>query len=229
MTSFILCWFIAQRGGFLHSACAAVGMTKENVSTDSPTVSTAFYVAPRPSSGSPRRASFPQGKLLFRVGRHTASFLRRDNRKVPGTAHRPFPTISLVGNTIQPHRLYSLRCHGDESSPLHWVYHAPMLSFRGSAASRGIFPSCNKNLRKVKFATWEDPSTSFHFGRDDMSIGDTIQPNRLYSGRGGRLIAAPTGVDPFIRTGCIRNAPGTAHRPFPTVSLMGCTVQPHGL
>ena len=25
---FILCWFLLQRGGFLHSACAAVGMTK---------------------------------------------------------------------------------------------------------------------------------------------------------------------------------------------------------
>ena len=70
----------------------------------------------------------------------------------------------------------------------------------------------------------------------------SIQPHRLYSKRGGRLIAAPTGVVPFNRTGCncnvaggrlpplqthqwvipfiytgyIRDAPGTAHRPFPT-------------
>ena len=50
-----------------------------------------------PSSGSPRRASFPQGKLLFRVGRHTVLFLRHDNRNAPGTAHRPFPTVSLIG------------------------------------------------------------------------------------------------------------------------------------
>ena len=28
--------------------------------------------------------------------------------------------------------------------------------------------------------------------RDDMSIGDTIHPHRLYSERGGRQIAAPT-------------------------------------
>ena len=50
---------------------------------------------------------------------------------------------------------------------------------------------------------------------------NTVQPYRLYSQRGGRLVAAPTGVMPFIRTGYIRNAPGTAHRPFPTVSLVG--------
>ena len=93
------------------------------------------------------RASFPQGKLLFRVGRHTASFLRRNNRDAPGTAHRPFPTVSLVGGTVQRHR--------------------------------------------------------------------------LYSERGGRLIAAPTGVVPLIHTGYSCNAAGTAHRPFPTVSLMG--------
>ena len=55
------------------------------------------------------RASFPRGKLLYRVGRHTGSFLRRDNRKVPGTAHRPFPTVSLVGGTVQPHGLYMQR------------------------------------------------------------------------------------------------------------------------
>ena len=47
---------------------------------------------------------------MYRVGRHTGSFLRRDNRNVPGTAHRPFPTVLLVGNTILPHGLYSKRC-----------------------------------------------------------------------------------------------------------------------
>ena len=87
VASFILRWFFLQRGGFLHSADAqGLNDIRYNVSTDSPTVSTTFHAAPRPSSGSPRRASFPQGKLLYRVGRHTASFLRRDNRKVPETA-----------------------------------------------------------------------------------------------------------------------------------------------
>ena len=37
---------------------------------------------------------------------------------------------------------------------------------------------------------------------------------------GGRLPPLHC-VVPFNRTGCIRKAPGTAHRPFPTVSLVG--------
>ena len=37
----------------------------------------------------------------------------------------------------------------------------------------------------------------------------------------GGIVAAPTGVVPIIRTGYILDAPGTAHRPFPTVSLIG--------
>ena len=37
------------------------------------------------------------------------------------------------------------------------------------------------------------------------------------------------GVVPFNRTDSIRSAPGTAHRPSPTVSLEGGTVRPHGL
>ena len=36
-------------------------------------------------------------------------------------------------------------------------------------------------------------------------------------------------VVPFNRTGYICHAPGTAHRPFPTVSLVGGTVQPQKL
>ena len=34
-------------------------------------------------------------------------------------------------------------------------------------------------------------------------------------------------VVPFIHTGYIGDAHGTAHRPFPTVALMGGTVHPH--
>ena len=55
------------RSGFLHSACAAVGMTKLGyVSTDSPIVSGMFHAAPPPHQSRLRRASFPQGKLLYR-------------------------------------------------------------------------------------------------------------------------------------------------------------------
>ena len=53
------------------------------------------------------------------------------------------------------------------------------------------------------------------------TLRNSIQPHRLYMQRGGRQIAAPTGVVPFIHTGYNRNVPGTAHRPFPTVSLIG--------
>ena len=37
------------------------------------------------------------------------------------------------------------------------------------------------------------------------------------------------GVVPFNQTGYIRGVSGTAHRPFPTVSLVGVTVHPHRL
>ena len=47
------------------------------------------------------------------------------------------------------------------------------------------------NLRRLKLATWEDPSTPFHFGRDDMSVGGSVQPHGLYLQRGGRQICRP--------------------------------------
>ena len=60
--------YFCNLGGFLHSAFAkGLNDIRFNVSTDSPTVSTAFHAAPRPSSGSPRRTSSPQGKLLYRA------------------------------------------------------------------------------------------------------------------------------------------------------------------
>ena len=43
------------------------------------------------------------------------------------------------------------------------------------------------------------------------------------------IIAAPTGVIPFIHTDYTRKVPGTAHRPFPTVSLISDTFYPHRL
>ena len=71
MADFILCMFFVQRGRFLHSADALVGMT---------------YL----------------GVVLFTRTGYIATF--------PGTARRPFPTVSLVGGFFQPHGLYSLRC-----------------------------------------------------------------------------------------------------------------------
>ena len=101
--------------------CSGRNDIRYYVSTDSPTVSTMFHAAPRPSSGSPRRASFPRGKLLYRVGRHTVLFLRRDNRNAPGTAHRPFPTVSLVGPFFQPSWFKNVRFLARRDKR----YHAP--------------------------------------------------------------------------------------------------------
>ena len=91
------------------------------------------------------------------------------------------------------------------------------MSFRGSEASRGIFPSCKLYLVLVILATWEDPSTPFHFGRDDMSVGGFIHPHGLYSFRCHGDESSPLHcVIPFIHTGYIGDVSGTAHRPFPT-------------
>ena len=76
-------------------------------------------------------------------------------------------------------------------------------------------PRWTKNQHKVKLAAWEDSSTPFHFGRNDMSGGGTIQPPRLYSQRGGRLIAAPTCATPlrplFLQYGTPYRASSTAY------------------
>ena len=69
VAGFILWWYFVQRGGFLHSADAAVGMT----------MLVRFYgfahcfcnILPCPAALirlACGRASFPQGKLLYRVG-----------------------------------------------------------------------------------------------------------------------------------------------------------------
>ena len=159
------------------------------------------------------------------------------------------------------------QCSGDDSSPSSpgeglatfriqpvWTkrHHPRHVIPTAAKRSGGIHPSSENNLRKVKSATWEDPSTPFHFGRDDISVGIPFFLHRLYLRRcmamnhrryiawfhstiqvvfetwraasthvSLDIVAAPTGWYRFVRTGCVRNAPGTAHRPFPTVSLMG--------
>ena len=50
-----------------------------------------------------------------------------------------------------------------------------------------------KNQRKIKQATREDSSTPFYSARNDMSVGGSVCPHKLYLSRNG-----------------------TAHRPFPT-------------
>ena len=71
-------------------------------STDSPIVSGMFQVAPLPHQSGLRPASFPGGEA-FVPGFRVLGF--RGNGFRPfrcGTAHRPFPTVSLVGGRFQP-------------------------------------------------------------------------------------------------------------------------------
>ena len=126
VASFILWWSILQRGGFLHSADAAVGMT---MLVRFYGFAYCFYSISRCPAALIRlalgRASFPQGKLLYRAfgwchsttrvvfetwhGDESSPlhcvipFIRTGyTRKAPGTAHRPFPTVSLKGGLFQP-------------------------------------------------------------------------------------------------------------------------------
>ena len=81
------------------------------------------------------------------------------------------------------------------------------------------------NQHKIKLATWEDSSTRFtrserHIGALFHSTARVIfatPPERHI----GRSLQFRRWVVPFNRTGYIRHAPGTAHRPFPTISLIG--------
>ena len=82
------------------------------------------------------------------------------------------------------------------------------LSFRPQRKrSGGIFPSSRFDLASVISATWVDSSTPLRSGRNDI-------PERWF------CLSAQVVYATF---------PGTAHRPFPTVSLVGGTVEPHGL
>ena len=60
------------------------------------------------------------------------------------------------------------------------------------------------------------------------AMNNAVRPSqsRLRRASSPRGRAKGRGVIPFTRRGCIRYAPGPAHRPFPTVSLMCALVQP---
>ena len=76
-------------------------------------------------------------------------------RDAPGTAHRPFPTVSLVGGTVHPHRLYSLRCMA--------MNHRRYIAWFHSTA-------------QVVFDTWRAASSRPYWC-------NTIHPHGLYSQR----------------------------------------------
>ena len=100
----------------------------------------------------------------------------------------------------------------------------------GAKASRGIFPSGRLYLAVVHYRTWWIPPLRWRCGRNDISgrwfcLSTRVVFDMLLGDESSPLHC----VVPFNCTGCIRKVPGTAHRPFPTVSLEGGTIQPHGL
>ena len=53
-------------------------------------------------------------------------------------------------------------------------------------------PRWRKNQHKIKLAAWEDSSTRFRSLGMTCRGDGSVQPHRLYPGRGGRQVAAPT-------------------------------------
>ena len=106
-----------------------------------------------------------------------------------------------IGGSTHPHSLYSIRGGRQIAAPTDTLVGSTVQT-HGLYLKRCL---AMNHRRYFGFHIW----------------GDTIYPHKLYSQRGGRLIAAPTGVTPFNHTGYIGDVPGTAHRPFPTVSLVG--------
>ena len=121
----------------------------------------------------------------------------------PGTAHRPFPTVSLEGCTSAPIVPTMWNAAKPSQSPAVTALPKgePRLPFRYVLPLRLLFLQCGTPYRPSSTAYGGPPSPK------------------------GKVL----GVVPFNRTDSIRSAPGTAHRPSPTVSLEGGTVRPHGL
>ena len=109
---FTLCWFLYPRGGFLHSADATVGMTKMGTFSGIIRNSSVLSGAERHTGRSLRFRclvdSFNRTGYIRNVAGGRLPPLRSrwgvvpfnhtgSSRYVSGTAHRPFPTVSLIG------------------------------------------------------------------------------------------------------------------------------------
>ena len=114
-------------------------------------------------------------------------------------------SLIASGNHTFIHRQSAARHVPNTTSMVEWN-HLPTCHSEGANASRGIFPSCRFYLVVVLSPTWWIPPLRF------ATVGMTYQ-----------------GAVPFTHTGYFCHVSGTAHRPFPTVSLVGGFVQPHGL
>ena len=120
-------------------------------------------------------------KPLIASGNHTFIYRLLAARHVPNTTcvverYHPIHGTPNVAAMIHRHM------QRNEWNPCRQTKPPTDMSFRGSEASRGIFPSCKLFLVLVILATWEDPSTPFHFGRDDISRGGSVLSARIITG-----------------------------------------------
>ena len=86
-------------------------------------------------------------------------------------------------------------------------YRIPTCHSERANASRGIFPSGKFYFVLFFCPTWWIPPLRLRCGRNDKPEGCFCLPTQVV----------------------FATFPGTAHRPFPTVSLMGGSIQPHRL
>ena len=115
VANFILWWFFHQRGGFLHSADAAVGMTYVSGLIVTDLNVQRFRLTPDGDESSPLHCVTPFNCTGYSRnvagGRlpplHARRWVIPFNRTgyichAPGTAHRPFPTVSLKRSASAP-------------------------------------------------------------------------------------------------------------------------------
>ena len=182
----------------------------------------------------------------LRSHRWAVPFNRRGSiREVPGTAHRPFPTVSLVGGFFHPHGLYSSRCLAmNHRRYIAWFHLTATFRIQpvglNGTTPRHVIP--RERMRVEESSQVADFILWWFFHRRggflhsaDAAVGMTyrgvvplIRTGYMRNVAGGRLppLRAHRWAVPFNRRGSIREVPGTAHRPFPTVSLVGSFFEP---
>ena len=143
-----------------------------------------------------------------------------------------------IGDTIQPHGLYLL--HGMAMNHRRYIawYHSTAQVAVGTWRAADCRPygfaggfylcaCCSYNAER-RTAPHPPPMAVPLPRRGRFCVVPFNRTGCIRNVAGGRLPPLRTHrwVIPFIRTGCICSAPGTAHRPFPTVSLIGSFFEP---
>ena len=121
--------------------------------------------------------------------------------------------------------------------------HPPIMSFRANAVSRGIFPSGKFYLVVAHHPTWWIPPLRLRSGRNDTMglrfyefaycfqnvsrrpAASSVRASPCQLPRRGSFCTVIWGGG-FYRAQFRPFTHGTAHRPFPTVSLVGGRFQP---